>query len=131
MAERLQVLDGRHWASLNVEGSLSWDHNLPRHILGLGYYLGAAVTRTEPQIFSGEIEFVSPVSVNNFDSSRDINDYDISSILQDSLKKSFPDQVINLLFMVFPGCFIKVHFSFACRSSIARKFSAVMFSQLI
>lgn len=95
MAERLQVLDGRHWASLVVEGSLNWERSLPLRVFGLGYYLQSAVTKLDQQVISGEVSFESPVLVNNFNSQRDINDVAISYILTDSLRKTLPDQVIT------------------------------------
>lgn len=95
VAERLQVLDGRHWASLTVEGSLNWERNLPLRVLGLGYYLQSAVTKNDQQAISGEVSFESPVQVNNFNSQRDVNDVAISYILTDSLRKTLPEQVIH------------------------------------
>ena len=99
LAERLHTLDGRHWATLTVEGDLDWTHSLPERVPGLGYYLKSAVTRNDEQIIVGEVVFQQTVTVNNFDSRKDINDVDISSILTDSLRKSLPDQVLSILFL--------------------------------
>lgn len=98
MAERLQALDGRHWASVTVHGNLDWTLPLPERVPGLSYYLGSAVTRNGEQIIASEVVFNNNVSVNNFDSRMDINDVDIRGILADSLKKSLPDQVMSILY---------------------------------
>lgn len=98
--ERLQKLDGRHWASLTVEGNLNWTEDLPVRVHGLSYYMDSAVTKDKPQAFSAEVQFAEKVSVGNFISRTDINDIDFASLLTDSLRKSLSNQVIhgNIIF---------------------------------